>query len=207
MFNLGKSKQKDTEAQKLLNRNLTANQFINVKDIDGNFVYTKDGRIFCYIKISPLSLELMSEQEQRLRGKMFTAEFSAIKHPYKFLSLSRPVDISFMIDNYTKKLNETDNMKRREILSNKISEVNTFAINGEIIEHQYFMVLSVTNKKDGQRELLKMANEAISHFKACRMDVSLCKQNEIIKLFNLFANPNYAHLEDEDIGEYIPFVN
>jgi len=77
---------------------------------------------------------------------------------------------------------------------------------GDILEHNFFMVLWVANKKDAQKELLKLAAEAIGRFKACRMDVSLCNESEIVKLFNLFANPSYAHLEDADIGEHIPFV-
>jgi hypothetical protein len=207
MFGFGKgAKKKDAQAQRLLNRNLTANQFINVKDIDGSIVYTKDNKLYTYIKIKPMSLELMSEQEQKLRGKQFTAEFSAIKNQYKFFSISRPVDVSFMLDNLNGKHSQAQELKRKEVIRNKIAEINRFAMGGEILEHNFFMVLWVAGRKDAQKELLKMANDIIGCFKACRMEVSLCKQSEIIKLFNLFANPNYAHLEDADINEHIPFV-
>jgi len=203
---LKSSKKKDPAAEKQLQKNLTANEFVNVKDIDGTIVYSKDNRLYAYIKIKPFSLELLSEDEQKLRGRQFTAEFSAITKSYKFFSISRPVDVSFMLDNLTRINSETHDIKRKELIRNKLAEINQFAMGGDILEHNFFMVLWVTNKKDAQKELLKLAAEVIGRFKSCRMEVSLCNEGEIVKLFNLFANPNYAHLEDADIGEYIPFV-
>ena len=101
-FNFLTSKNNNTTIQKQLQKSLTANEFINVKDIEGNIVYTKDNKLYAYIKIKPFSLELLSEEEQRRMGRRFTAEFSAIKRAYKFFSISRPVDVSFMLDNLNK---------------------------------------------------------------------------------------------------------
>jgi hypothetical protein len=38
----------------------TANEFVNVKDIKGKFLYTRDGLILCYLKINPISIDLSS---------------------------------------------------------------------------------------------------------------------------------------------------
>lgn len=196
---------KDEEAQTRLKRTMTANEFINVKDIQEDVVYTKDNHLFVYLKIQPISLELLSQREQRIKGRQFSTEFSAIKRMYKLFSISRPVDVTFMLDNLRRMQMETTDRKRREVLTNKIREVNQFALSGEILEHQFYMILWHENKKDGERELLKQVNEIIARFKACEMEVSICKKGECIKLLNLFSNPNYAHLEDEDIDEHIPF--
>lgn len=200
------NKKKDNAAQAELQKNITANTFINVKDIDGSIVYSKDNKLYAYIAIKPFSLELLSEEEQRLRGRQFTAEFSGIACTYKFFSISRPVDVSFMLDNLTSINSNTHNRVRKEMIRYKMAEINQFAMSGEILEHNFFMVLWVSNSKDAQKELLKLAADVIGRFKACRMEVALCQKNDIIKLFNLFANPNYAHLEDVDIEEHIPFI-
>lgn len=206
MFGFLRKKKKDEQAEAQLKKTLTANDFVNVKDVDGTIVFTKDNKLYSYIKIKPFSLELLSEEEQRLRGRQFTAEFSAINRAYKFFSISRPVDVTFMLDNLTQLNAQTDDPKRKELIRHKIAEINQFALSGDILEHQFFLVLWVQNKKDAQKELLKLSAEVMSRFKACGVDVSLCNEKEIIKLFNLFANPNYAHLEDADVEEYIPFV-
>lgn len=206
-MNLPFSKKNDEETKIKLSRTVTANEFVNIKDIKNDIVYTKDNRLFVYLKIQPISLELLSRKEQKARGKQFSSEFSAIKRKYRLFSISRPVDVSFMLDNLKRLQNETTNRKRKEVIKNKIMEVNKFALSGEILEHQFFMILWLDYKKDAERELLKQSNEIMARFKACEMEVSLCKKGEIIKLLNLFANPTYAHLEDDDIEENIPFVN
>ena len=34
---------------------MTANEFVNVKDIRGSFLYTRDGMVLAYLKIFPIS--------------------------------------------------------------------------------------------------------------------------------------------------------
>ena len=207
MFWLFGNKKKDKEEQLKLKRTITANEFVNVRDIRDNIVYTKDNHLFMYLKIQPISLELLSPKERKIKGKQFSAEFSAIKGSYKIFSISRPVDVSFMLQHLQELYLNSTNQKQKEMNMNKIREVNQLALSGEILENQFFCVLWVqNNKKDSDRELLKKSNEIIARFKVCEMNVSICNHSDIVKLLNLFGNPNYAHLEDNDIGEHMPFV-
>lgn len=199
-------KKQDEETRKRLARNMTANEFVNVKDIRDGVLYSKDDYLFSYLRIEPISLELLTPREQRAKGKQFSAEFSAIKTPYKFFSLSRPVDVSFMIDNFKNlQIGETDR-KRRELMNEKIKEINAFTYSGEIIEHQFYMVIWAKNGKHAERDVHKLTNEVMARFKSLEMVVTPCKDGEIAKLLNQFANPSYAHLENEEYKEYIPFV-
>ena len=62
-----KSRDKEELAQ------MTANEFVNVKDIRGSFLYTRDGMALAYLKIFPISTELFSKNEKRLIAKQLTA--------------------------------------------------------------------------------------------------------------------------------------
>ena len=53
-----KSRDKEELAQ------MTANEFVNVKDIRGSFLYTRDGMALAYLKIFPISTELFSKNEK-----------------------------------------------------------------------------------------------------------------------------------------------
>lgn len=209
MFNKIKGifKKESEESQIRLRRNMTANEFINVADIKDDIVYTKDNHAFVYLKIQPLSRELLSPREDKILGKQFSSEFSAIKCLYKFLSVSRPVDVTYMLDNFQHMKSEALERKRKEILTQKIREINQFAMSGEVLEHQFYLILWEEKKKNIERDLLKQANEIIARFKSCGTDVTLCKNGDIVKLFNLFANPNYAHLESAEYMDYIPFAD
>ena len=43
----------------------TAQDFVNVRDIGENCLYTLDGKIFAYVKIEGICLELFSDHELR----------------------------------------------------------------------------------------------------------------------------------------------
>ena len=58
-----KSRDKEELAQ------MTANEFVNVKDIRGSFLYTRDGMALAYLKIFPISTELFSKNEKRRVGE------------------------------------------------------------------------------------------------------------------------------------------
>ena len=68
-----KSKNKDKEEL----AQITANEFVNVKDIRGNFLYTRDNLALAYLKIYPISTELFSKNEKRLIAKQLTVSLSS----------------------------------------------------------------------------------------------------------------------------------
>lgn len=75
----------------------TAQQFINVKDIRDKYLYTRGGMVFIYLRIHAISIDLYSKSEKNVLIKTLTAELSDIQYPFKFMALSRPVDISPLI--------------------------------------------------------------------------------------------------------------
>lgn len=189
-------------------RALTANEFVNVKDVRGPVLYSKDGLIFAYLKITPISLELLSPREQFKKIRSFAAEFSSERKPFKFFSISRPVDISGLSAWLGTLLRETDNPIRKELILDEMREISAFAVTGEIIERQFFLIIweHAGNAVDGEKELLRRANDLENKFSSCEMIAELCGQETVIRLLNLFANPNYAHLEDSSVSPTIPFI-
>ena len=72
----------------------TAQAFINVMDIKDQCLYTLDGCVMTYIGITPISTELLSEKEKAHLEISITAEFRNLNKPFKFIAVSRPIDIS-----------------------------------------------------------------------------------------------------------------
>lgn len=64
---------------------LTAQQFINVKDIKGKILYSRDNHVFAYIKVYPVSIDLLSENEKMSLCKSLSAELSSEKNPLNSL--------------------------------------------------------------------------------------------------------------------------
>ena len=86
----------------------TAQQFINVKDIRDKYLYTRGGMVFIYLRIHAISIDLYSKSEKNVLIKTLTAELSDIQYQFKFMALSRPVDISPLITEMSEMLKEED---------------------------------------------------------------------------------------------------
>ena len=93
----------------------TAQQFINVKDIRDKYLYTRGGMVFIYLRIHAISIDLYSKSEKNVLIKTLTAELSDIQYQFKFMALSRPVDISPLITEMSEMLKEAED-KRKELL-------------------------------------------------------------------------------------------
>ena len=220
-------KKKDVQTAERLKRTLTANEYVNVKDVRGSVLYSKDGLLFAFLRIQPISLDLLSPREKEKKIKSFAAEFSSEKKGFKFFSISRPVDISGLSARLTHLLSETADPAQKDLLNHEIREVSAFALTGEVTERQFYLVIweSAGNSSllpsakaalsarpaflpvtDGEKELMRRAHELENRFSGCEIVAELCGQGPIIRLLNLFANPNYAHLEDENVEPTIPFI-
>ena len=67
LFNLTKKK---TDEPELSIGELTAQQFVNVKNIQNRFLFDKNGMVYMYIEITPLVKELLTEKEDIIRKKI-----------------------------------------------------------------------------------------------------------------------------------------
>ena len=199
-------KKKDALTADRLRKTQTANEFVNVKDVRGSILYSKDGLLFAFLRIQPISLDLLSPREKEKKIKSFAAEFSSEKKGFKFFSISRPVDISGLSARLTHLLSEATDPAQKDLLNHEIREVSAFALTGEVTERQFYLVIWEQAGNDGEKEIQRRARELENRFSGCEIVAELCGQGPIIRLLNLFANPNYAHLEDDDVEPAIPFI-
>ena len=199
----GKKDAEDAECQRKLQ---TANEFVNVKDVHGPALFSKDGLVFAFLRIQPISLDLLSPREKEKKIHVFAAEFSAEKKGFKFFSISRPVDISGLSARLTRLLNEAADTAQKDLLNHEIREVSAFALAGEVTERQFYLILWEHAGAEGEKELLRRARELENRFAGWEVVADLCSQESVIRLLNLFANPNYAHLEDDDVAPAIPML-
>jgi len=183
----------------------TAQQFINVKDIRDHFLYTTNNWMLTYLRIFPISLDLLSLAEKKLLIRKLTAELSSIRFPFKFLAVSRPVDLSPLITDLSSLLPSADAMQK-ELLRQEIQEMNSLAQSGEIVERQFYLTLWQRQEQGSERDLLEKAKRLVQHFEDAGIHVQLLKQQEIVRLCNLVNNPAYSHLEMTELEEALPFL-
>jgi len=188
-----------TKTNQISEKQKTAQEFVNVKDIHDNFLYTRDGQIIAYIKIHPISIDLFSDSEKEQISKVLTAELSSVQKPFKFLAVSRPVDITPLVKEYQSLLSETTDQKQKELLRNEIMEISNFATSGEVIERNFFIMLWSPYRQGVEPDLIKVCKEMIQKFESVNISTDIIKEQEIVRLCNLINNPAYTHIENMDI--------
>jgi hypothetical protein len=203
MFN--KIKKGKGEAEAIPKEIKTARDIVNVKDIKGNFLYTLDGNICAYIRISPISIDLLSNNEKVALSRQITAQLSQEQKPFKFLAVSRPVDISRLVNDYQAMINENAVGVRKALLKQEIKVISEYATGGDVIERQFYLM--VWDKADvDEADFRKRATDLANRISSGNVRADVIAGSDIIQLCNLINNPAYAHLEDNDASPSMPFI-
>lgn len=182
----------------------TCNEQINVLDIRNNCIYTKDDYVISILKINSINMQLFSKKELQQKVKDITTELSSEIHEFKFFSISRPVDVSSLIDELRDKLNNSDNQKQKNLLKKNISETIKLTLTGDVVERQNFIIIFEKMSENAEKDLQKRGMELTQKFENCDITVEMLDDPYLIQLCNSFTNMNFAFKEDLDIEENIP---
>lgn len=183
----------------------TAQEFINIKDIKDKYLYTKDGLVLIFLRIHSISIDLYSRSEKSVLIKQLTAELSDIQYPFKFMAVSRPVDISPLINDLTAMLKNSDE-KRKELLRHEILQMSSYALSGEIVERQFYISLWDKYEDGIEKDIYKRAALLSEKFTTNGIGCDVIGEKEIVRLINLVHNPSYVHLEDTETEASIPLL-
>ena len=198
-FSESRKKAKSRDKEELAQ--MTANEFVNVKDIRGNFLYTRDNVALAYLKIFPISTN-----EKRLIAKQLTASLSSSQYPFQLLAVSRPVDISPLLSELSAALTASSDIKQKELLKHEIVEMGGFALSGEVVERQFYIKIWDRAVDGAERELLQKLKYLSGYFADCSIQTEILEQQDIVRLCNLVNNPAYVHLEDAGFEAAIPIL-
>ena len=154
----------------------------------------------------PISIALLSFREQKTLIKQITSELSTEKDPFHFLAVSRPVDITLLLDQYTELRKDTDNPIQKDLLRYEIEEISRFSFSNEVVERQFYFYIYEKYTEDSERELKKHISDFARHFEHTGIKTEILKQADIIRLCNLVNNPAVITMEDEDIKPTIPIL-
>lgn len=204
LFFLKKDKKNNMDIED--KRKKTAQDFVNVTDTIDKSLYTRDGKVMTYIKITPIDPGLLSKREKRSITRTLTAELSSERKPFKLLAIPRPADVSSLIADYQNVFSNTTNQKQKEILREEMNFLNDFALSGEEDERQFYIILWEDYEEGIERELLKRTMELCSKFESSGIKCNILNENKIARLCNLVNNPAYTNIEDSSFKASMPFL-
>ena len=183
------------------------NEFLNVKNIKENFLYTLDGHAIQFIKVEPINIELLTDDELESKMNFSSIEFSEEQQPYKILVIPRAVDISEHIEEQEELKRKIDDDVGIEIINNRIISTTEIVENKNIIENEFYIMIYDSYKDNIENELMKRANNWINRLKNCGYRSDLLYEREIILLIKSFTIPEFARSEGTDYDDNIVQIN
>jgi len=188
---------------------MTANEFINIKRIGNDLLYTNDNHIFAYLKIASVSTELMSEDEAKSFINNVTSQLSSESKPFQFFIITQPADISEMTTLLSNLKKEAKNNRIREsLIYNEINEITNFAMQGDVSTRQFYLIIWEKLTEDNELLLKKRAKNLSNKLNSCGVFSEVLKNQGIYLLMNLFSHPNSkdAVIEKTDYSATIPII-
>ena len=168
--------------------------FVNVKNIIGNILYTKDDFIMCYINISPIITGIMTEPEKWSLGEQLTRAFARDKEVFTFLKIDKPINIKSVVNQYNDILNNlnigvsTEKLEiKKHLLSASVEFLTANARTGETLENFYYLQLIRKFKNDNEMELINRAEIIMQKFRMAGVETELAGEDEIKDLCIYFS--------------------
>jgi len=176
---------------------LTANQFVNVSDIKGNFLYTKDNMIFGYLRIYHFNKDLLSTEELRSKTQILTSSFESDRKYFSYFAMQREIDLDGQKkDLESKYRSELTSVGTRHLLKIMIDELTVLSTSGQNYEHQHYIKLwepyTSSNRPEVEAELKIRLQDFKNRYESIGIATEILSQQDIIKVCSLFASAAQA---------------
>ena len=185
------------------NKNKSLNEFLNIKNIDENFLYTLDNKVITFIKVYPINTELFSEEELENKMDSMSVEFSNEQYPYSIFVIPRKVDISeYVKEQEELKKNIQDEISIK-IVEKRIIATHELVADKNIIENEFYLYIWEEDSDNVKEKILKRANNWRKRFKDCGFETEILEKTQIILLAKSFTIPEFARKESVDYDDSI----
>ena len=187
-------------------KDISLNEFLNIADIEDNYITTIDGFILMILNIKAQNFGLLSEKELVNRMNSMSVEFSNERYPYKILIIPKIVDITETIKEQEELKQKVDNVIFREIIENRINFLQNFVSDKEIIENDFFLIIWEKETEKAKIELQKRANNWKNRLRNCELKSEILNKEELIFLIKTFNLTSYKN-EDNDYKNHISKID
>jgi hypothetical protein len=195
------------EEQVQQNREKTAQQWIPIADIEDNIVYRKDNYIMAMLRVQPENIDLLSDNEKRRKVDSLAEGFNSEKEPLQIFCVGRPVDLNSYLESLQEKAKMEQDFTKKMVLKGYIQQASKMASSGETVERRFYIIVSkkVQDSKS-EDELINRINELHIKLSQAELTCEICKEDELMDVFSLFASPVQAAFERTELEFDLPPV-
>ena len=176
---------------------ITANKFLNIKDIQGNFLYTIDGKVLAYLKIYPKNCKLMSKEEQKNHAQILTRNFASELKPFKLYFTNRPVNLQRNQDYQAELMDKEKNATKFTLQGKRSRSFGNLSVRGKALESEIYLIVWGENTEYIEQELMKRLNDLKMKFTNSGYRTEILEERLIIQLVNSYTNTDVTYIENQ----------
>lgn len=205
---MAKKKQVTSEEIIQQQREKTANQWIPIADIEGNVVYRKDGLLVGMLRVQPLNIELFSDKEKNRKIEALAEELNGEKEGLQIFCIGRPVDLNGYLEWLQDIAKQEQDYTRKRVLKAFIKEASNTASSGETVERRFYIIITKKAGKKAEEELISRLRDLQHKLSSADLVSSICKDDELMDVYSLFAHPAQASFERTTIEmDFAPILD
>jgi hypothetical protein len=175
-------------------KKITAQQWLQVKDIKNNIVIFKDMTIAKAIKITPKNIFLLANNEKDKAINLLFEAFNSVEYTYQIFILPRPVDLDSYIAGLEQKKQMTNDILKRKLYQGDIVEATNKATSGKAIDRDFYIIIVEESEKN-----ITILNDKVKTFAIAldraELPSKVCNEQELRDLNFAFTHPSIIAYE------------
>lgn len=180
---------------------IDANEFVNVSDIKDGMIESKDGMVYAFVRLSPITLELYSEKELLDFADKLSSEMSGERKPFKLCSVPQSVDVKPQMARLNSLRKGTANEAKKYFLARSMEYLGEIATSNGSAESMYFIAIWETANDAGRRELKRRAENFVNFFDNAGLSARRMEDEEIAQELRCYASPSLMVLDIDDMED------
>lgn len=189
---------KSITAKKNQNPILTANEFLKIKDIRNDLLYTTDGYIKTFLQVYPQNTTLKTYNEQANIALNLASNFSTETTAFKIFITSRPVDVSKMTDYQIKLMNNETDPQIQHLLSQRINGLNNLANSGIALEEEIYIEIWTKDQEGAENELYSRKSRIAQELASAGFNYNDVSEKQLQQLVDTYNNPESSTQDSQD---------
>lgn len=190
-----RNKKEEVKDEILTRKELTAQQWIPLADIKESLVYKKDSTLLAALRVSPKNLELLSDKEKKRIVNALAEVLNGEKEPIQIFCIGRPVDLNYYLEWLQEQAHQQMDFNKKLLLKGFIQQASQVARSGEVIERRFYMIVTKEAGVKAEDEIKLRVKELQDKLLKAELSSVICREDEYMDLFSLFANPIQAAYE------------
>lgn len=193
LLNMNKKKKNNID-----NPIMTCNEFLKIKDIRGDLLYTTDGYVFTYTQVFPQNTRLKTVREKSIIALNLARELSTETEPMTLYLTNRPVDVSRMIDYQDELSLKATDTQIQNLINQRIQGLNTLSNTGIALEEEIYIKIWKKDKDGVEDELNTRKNRLMQELLNAGFKTKFLTEKELQQLCDSFTNPDSTTEESQD---------